>query len=400
MAATTDVASRTRSVRTALGRSPLAADALLVVGLAALGAVSEIVLVASAAPWAPSPPFIVLWAVGFCLPLLARRRFPCTVLLVCAVHVWFFWAAAQPDEFMMLLVLGVAAYSVGAYARRRRAVWSGVVVLVLLLLLVATGVAADLITPVAAVVKTLLNAQPYVVGGALGVTVRRLREYRAELEDRNAELAVQREANEQRAVLEERVRIARELHDVVAHHVVLMSVQAGVAHRLFDDRPAEARTAVAEVQDGGRRAVAELQRTIGVLRENAPTEGPDAPSPGLDRLPALVEQVRRAGLPVELTVTDARVDDGLGVSTYRIVQEALTNTLKHAGPARATVDVRSGPDGVEVEIVDDGAGTPAADGGGRGLVGIRERVAMHGGRLDVGPRDGGGYRVHAVLGRG
>jgi signal transduction histidine kinase len=391
----------TSAARAALTRSPFAVDVVLVAALVVLGVVSEIVIVAPAVgPAAPSAPVIVLWAIGFCLPLLARRRFPCTVLAVCAVHFWLFWATGQRNEIMILLVLGVAAFSVGAYAGTRRAVRCAVAALVLTTAMVTVGLVLGVSTLGVALVSIVLNMQPFLFGGSVGLMTRRLREYRSELERRNAELALQRRANEQRAVLEERVRIARELHDVVAHHVVLMSVQAGVAHRLFDGRPDEARAAVAEVQDGGRRAVAELQRTIGVLRENTPPDGPDDPSPGLDRLPALVEQVRRAGLPVELTVTDSDVDDGLGLSTYRIVQEALTNTLKHAGPAHATVDVRCGPDGVEVEIVDDGAGAGAEDGGGRGLVGIRERVAMHGGRLDAGPRDGGGFRVHAVLGRG
>ena len=386
------------AIQNAFRRSPVVVDVAVVVGLSVLGAVSEIVLVAPAVPGAPSAPVIVLWAVGLCLPLLVRRRFPCTVMLISAVHVLFFWAMGRPNELMAWLVLGVAAYAVGAYARRRRALWCAVAVVPLVMVFAVSGVVFGGVGIGLAIVLTVLNAMPYLVGGSLGVMTRRLREYRAELERRNAQLALERQANERRAVLEERVRIARELHDVVAHHVVLMSVQAGVAHRLFDDRPDEARASVADVQDGARRAVAELQRTIGVLRAEEPTTGPDDPSPGLDRLPALVEQVRRAGLPVELRVTDDDVDDGLGLSTYRIVQEALTNTLKHAGPATATVDVRRGPGGLEVEIVDDGRGAGANGSGGRGLVGIRERVALHGGRLDAGPRESGGFRVHAVLG--
>ena len=400
MAASEHTAGPVRTARAALRRSPLAVDALLAASLAALGAVSEIVLVAPAMGGAaPSSPVIVLWAVGFCLPLLARRRFPCAVLAVCAVHFWLFWAISQRNEIMIWLVLGVAAFSVGAYAGSFRSAWCASAAVVLTAAMAVLSVVLGGLTAGAALVSVLINLQPYLFGGSVGLMTRRLRDYRAELERRNAELALERQANAQGAVLEERVRIARELHDVVAHHVVLMNVQAGVAHRLFDDRPDEARAAVGDVQDGGRRAVAELQRTIGVLRAEAPSTGPDAPSPGLDRLPALVDQVRRAGLPVELTVTDCDVDAGLGLSTYRIVQEALTNTLKHAGPASATVDVRRGPGGLEVEIVDDGRGAGRnGNAGGRGLLGIRERVALHGGRLDAGPRAGGGFRVHAVLG--
>ncbi|MDN5915765.1 MAG: histidine kinase [Pseudonocardia sp.] len=404
-----DTAGPVGSARAALRRNPFGVDALLVAVLLAIGASSEIVLVAPnvVGRVAPGPVVIVAWAAAFCLPLLLRRRFPCTVLLLSVAHFQLFWAVAQPNEIMSWLILGVCTYSAAVYGSRRPAVWSVVAAMLLTTMIVVVPVALGQLAVGAAMVLGVLNVLPYLIGGSLGVMTRRLHGYRAELEQRNAELARERRVNEQRAVLEERVRIARELHDVVAHHVVLMGIQAGVAQRLFDDRPDDARAAVADVQAGSGRAVAELQRTIGVLRadpDDLPADGAPPPitepSPGLARLPALVEQVRRAGLPVELTLDPGEVDDGLGLSVYRIVQEALTNTLKHAGPASARVHVRCGTGVVEVEVVDDGRGTSRdGDGdGGRGLVGVRERVALHGGRLDAGPLATGGFRVCAVLG--
>ena len=237
---------------------------------------------------------------------------------------------------------------------------------------------------------------------------RRLRKYRVVLEKHNAELDRQRAADARRAVLEERVRIARELHDVVAHHVSLIGIQAGVAASLFTARPDDAPEAIADVQAGSRQVIADLQGLLGVLRsdDRGPDAGPGAassrePAPGLDRLPELVAAVSRAGLPVELAVegTPRALAPGLALSAYRIVQEALTNSLRHAKAEHAQVAVRYDTRCVEVEVVDDGRVTDATGSGGRGLVGMRERVTLHGGRLEVGPRPEGGFRMHAVLGR-
>jgi signal transduction histidine kinase len=180
-----------------------------------------------------------------------------------------------------------------------------------------------------------------------------------------------------------------------------MGIQAGVAHRLFDADPAEARAAVAAVQAGTRQVITELQQLLGMLREHDDAGRPGRePASGLDQLPDLVASVRRAGLPVELTVRGGSPGAGLELSAFRIVQEALTNSLKHAGAAGATVTVRCRERAVEVEVLDDGRGPAVrpAPGPGRGLAGMRERVGLHGGRLEVGARSGGGFRVHAVLG--
>ena len=253
--------------------------------------------------------------------------------------------------------------------------------------------------PVELVAFVLLDALPFLLGWPLGILTRRLREYRAALEERNRQLDQQQEVNARRAVLEERVRIARELHDVVAHHVSVMGIQAGVARRLFDRDPQEALAAIGAVEAASRQAIADLQQLIGVLRREETDDL--APQPSLRQLPELVEHMGQAGLPVELTMQGRprQLPAGVELSAYRIIQEALTNTLKHGGPAHAAVTVRYDHGVVEVEVVDDGRGPPPGRPaiGGRGLVGMRERVSLYGGQLEVGARPEGGFRVHALL---
>jgi signal transduction histidine kinase len=218
------------------------------------------------------------------------------------------------------------------------------------------------------------------------------RERRAQLAERERDV-VAREA-----VVEERARIARELHDVIAHNVSMMVVQAGAERRVLREEQAPTREVLETVEQIGRGALTEMRRLVGMLRSDA--DESLAPQPGLDDLTALVSQVREAGLPVELRVVGEprELPAGIELSAYRIVQEALTNALKHAGEARAEVHVRYGPDSLELEIVDDGT-TAAAErpSGGHGLVGMRERVALYGGRLDAGRRSGGGFAVRVLL---
>jgi signal transduction histidine kinase len=218
------------------------------------------------------------------------------------------------------------------------------------------------------------------------------RERRAELAERERDVAARE------AVVEERARIARELHDAIAHNVSMVVMQAGAERRVLDNGGGSTRETLETIEQVGRGALTEMRRMIGMLRSDE--RDPLAPQPGLGDLPTLVGQVRDAGLPVELTVEGERLDLPVGVelSAYRIVQEALTNTLKHAGDARATVVVRYRPDSLELEIEDDGNGAGAAiASGGHGLVGMRERVALYGGRFDAGRRLGGGFAVCAVL---
>ena len=205
----------------------------------------------------------------------------------------------------------------------------------------------------------------------------------------------------QRAIAEERARIARELHDVVAHNVSLIVVQAVAAEDVFDARPDVARDALRKIEASGRAALAELRRLLETVRPDSADDA-NAPQPGLSRLDALAEAVEATGLTVEVHREGAPVDlpAGVDLSAYRIVQEALTNTLRHAGATRADVTVRYGADGVGVEVVDDGAGASVGlvdDRGGHGIVGMRERAALLGGTIEVGAAPGGGFRVHAEL---
>jgi signal transduction histidine kinase len=218
------------------------------------------------------------------------------------------------------------------------------------------------------------------------------RERRARLAERERDLAARE------AVVEERARIARELHDAIAHHVSMIVLQAGAERRVLDGRGGSTREVLETIERIGRGALTEMRRLVGMLRSDAADEL--APQPGLDDLPALFAQVRRAGLPVELEIEGEprELPVGVELSAYRIVQEGLTNALKHAGEARASVRVRYGPDALELEIADDGAGAPAlAASSGHGLVGMRERVALYGGRLDAGRRPSGGFAVHVLL---
>jgi signal transduction histidine kinase len=217
--------------------------------------------------------------------------------------------------------------------------------------------------------------------------------------DRRLELAErERELTAREAVVEERARIARELHDAIAHNVSMMVVQAGAERRVVDAGAASTRETLQTIEQIGRGALTEMRRLVGMLRSDAPD--PLAPQPGLRDLPTLAEQVSEAGLPVDLRVEgDPReLPVGIELSAFRIVQEALTNALKHAGHARAAVVVRYGADLLELEIVDDGAGAaPEVPGGGHGLAGMRERVALYGGRFDAGRDPLGGFAVRVLL---
>jgi signal transduction histidine kinase len=210
------------------------------------------------------------------------------------------------------------------------------------------------------------------------------------------ERAERSELEAKQAVEEERSRITRELHDVLAHSVSVMTVQASAVRRLLKPEQEREREALLTVEETGRQALAEMRRLLGIMRDNAEPAA-RAPQPGIGTLPALVDQIRQSGLPVELTIegTPVKLPAGVDLSAYRIVQEALTNTLRHAGPAHAWVAVRYGGEDVEIEVANDGANN--GDGAGHGLVGMRERAALCGGELVSGPREGGGFRIAARL---
>ncbi|MFF7767605.1 sensor histidine kinase [Streptomyces massasporeus] len=240
------------------------------------------------------------------------------------------------------------------------------------------------------------------IGATAGDAVRSRRAFVQAIRERAERAERTREEEARRRVAEERLRIARDLHDVVAHHIALVNVQAGVAAHVMDKRPDQAKEALAHVREASRSALNELRATVGLLRQSGDPEAPTEPAPGLDRLDELTGTFRSAGLHVEV----ARADQGttlpaaVDLAAYRIIQEALTNVQKHAGPqAKAEVSVvRVGPN-IEITVLDDGSGENETrdSGGGHGLLGMRERVSALRGTLTTGPRYGGGFRVHAIL---
>ncbi|MGX2996503.1 sensor histidine kinase [Streptomyces sp. JNUCC 64] len=249
---------------------------------------------------------------------------------------------------------------------------------------------------------------PFMLAWVLGDSIRTRRAYLAQLEERAARLEREREAQAKVAVAAERARIARELHDVVAHNVSVMVVQADGAAYVLDTAPDQTRKALETISGTGRQALAEMRRLLGVLRTGEPEEsGEYVPQPDVEQLGDLVEQCRTAGLPVDFAIegTPRPLPSGVELTAYRIVQEALTNTRKHGGPnAGASVRLVYFDDGLGLLVEDDGKGAPhelyedgGADGQGHGLIGMRERVGMVGGTLDAGPRPGGGFRISVLL---
>src|SRR5215207_1008037 len=238
-----------------------------------------------------------------------------------------------------------------------------------------------------------------VAAWAIGDNVRRRHAYLTRVRAREVAIEEEQQERARVAVAEERARIARELHDVISHNVSVMVLQAAAGADVFATHPERSREALGSIETAGREALAELRRLLSVV--HAPVdEGPGlAPPPGLSRLPELVERVRATGLDVSLTVSGngRALPAGVDFSAYRIVQEALTNTLKHAHAATARVDLRFGAHSLEVEIVDDGTTAGEAPGRGQGLIGMRERAAVFGGELQAGPRSQGGFGVRASI---
>jgi signal transduction histidine kinase len=344
----------------------------------------------------PEPRAGAAFGVAAALPLLARRRYPfaAPLIVVAVVVVTSFVAPRAEEEGVTIIVaLILAMWALGLRNERTRAVMGGVLAIAAAQIVnrnFEEGLnAADVLFTV------LLVWAPLIAGQAL-----RHREQRAaELEARAERLAREREERARTAVAEERARVARELHDVVAHSISVMTIQAGAARLLIDDDPLRADGPLQAVEDTGRQTLAELRSLVGVLHAGELALGL-APQPGLDDLPALAESVRAAGLPVVMTVDGEPegVPPGVDLTAYRIVQEALTNTLKHAGPASARVTVRYRPGSIDLEILDDGAAAGnGRAGGGHGLVGMRERVALYGGELQAGTQPGGGFAIRARL---
>ncbi|MBB3052953.1 signal transduction histidine kinase [Prauserella isguenensis] len=402
---------------------------------------------------APSLAEQLVWGTALSLPLVARRRFPSAVLLF--VGAVFIAAQARQigDNSVPSVCVFLASYSVGAWERNRRlARWSRLAVIIVMFLWLAysfvQAMAGDVpefpgslgpFDPVLAsvVYSTLFNgvffAAAYFYGNMAWETARR----RAELEQRNDELQRSHEENLRGALVAERIRIARDLHDVVAHSVSVMGIQAGAARRTLDRDPVLAGEALQTVEETARSAIGELRGLLGVLRSepdpsavgDAVREGGEASgdgtasggevtdvadpagggsgernaraaSPGLADIPDLVSRMDVVGIVAGYGVygQERPVPDAVALSAYRIVQEALTNVSKHSGAEQVDVRVRYLASALEVEVVDDGYGRSSAGGSGLGQAGMRERVAVHGGEIETGPRESGrGYRVWASM---
>jgi len=353
-----------------LRRHPNLVDVVLVLALAA-GYVGG---AAHHHEWSGGVPLAALQVA----PLLLRRRYPRAVLAI-VTGIWVVDVVAV--GYVPPIATSVGIYTVAANLRRTDALWAA-----------AVSVAASTLAELGLTDwnRAASNLIPFLAAWVIGDNLGTRRAYMRALEERAARL----EAEAGRARAEEQARIARELHDVIAHNVSVMVVQAAAANDVFDARPDRAREALQAIEASGRKALDEMRRLLGVVRG----DGADyAPQPGIEQLDELVEHVRAAGLAVAISVqgTPRPLPAGVELSAYRVVQEALTNTLKHAQASRAEVALRYREQELDVEVRDDGVGGGNGNGSGRGLIGMRERVAAFGGSLDAGPAAGGGFAVGA-----
>ena len=326
------------------------------------------------------------------LPLAVRRRYPLAAFwLVLSASLLFHVRVVDDDTALFTFAAClVAAYSAAMYSPYRLLAVGSVAVGAALIAVLHDSNVPD-ITP---------GYVPFLLILAIGLGANSIHTWK----QRVGRLEAQQQAVTRIAVEDERARIARELHDVVTHNVSVMVIQAGAARKVMDAEPGQAREALLAVEAGGRAALAELRHVMDLITTTGDAPADDdglAPQPGLGQLPALIGRVRSTGVPVELTVTGtvAPLPDGVDLAAYRVVQEGLTNAVRHAAGARVRIAVEHAPDAVLVEVADSG-GAPAqgvGPGNGRGLIGLRERLAVLGGTLEAGPRLTGGYRLRAVL---
>jgi signal transduction histidine kinase len=311
-----------------------------------------------------------------------------------SLHIALGYQGVAAGTFAALLIL----YSAASLTDMRQAILAAAITGAGIIIYFATDRSDPGLT------AAVTTAATYAAAWAAGVYVRGRREYTAVVEERASLLERQREVRAREAVADERTRIARELHDVVGHALSLIVIQSGGAQRVLQSKPELARDSLASIEVTGRQALIDMERMLGMLRTTEGSEEPLSPQPGLSDIDTLAARVSEAGLPVDVKVEGLPLPlpASVDLSAYRIVQEALTNTLKHAGPARAAVTIRYAADSLELEIVDNGKGA-SDDGvdsdrvGGRGLVGMKERVALFGGELTAVTRPEGGFRVHARL---
>ena len=342
--------------------------------------------------WREPDPLAALLILVQTVPVAFRRRFPTTALVVASLG---FFVDRNLDYPSTIAIFGLlfVFHSVGSELPRRRALITGWTAIGLMTVFTISGVVAGQVSFGTPIVVFIFTSFPFL----LGLESRERRESAAEIAMRTTLL----EFEKAEAVQQERTRIARELHDVVAHEMTVATIQASAARRLIGTDDDEASRAVAEAERAGHEGLVELRRLLGVLRTDEPASR--SPQPGLQQLDALSDQMREAGLNVVIQVEGDRRDvpPGMDLNAYRIVQEALTNVLKHAGPGvTAVVTVVYRSDAIEVAVTDDGRGASTAFGGpepGHGLIGMRERTAMLRGTFSAEPVPGGGFRVSATL---
>ena len=380
---------------------PLAVDATLAAGVLVSMVVGSFVDThgENGATWiirTPDALSLTLMVLG-AAALVLRRRAPMAVLAATSAVSLVELVLGDPRTPVTMSVV-VALFTV-ASATDRHTAWR-----VGLLTVTVLTAAAMLVGPLPWYAQENLGIFAWTgMAAAAGDAVRSRRAFVDAIRERAERAERTREEEARRRVAEERLRIARDLHDVVAHHIALVNVQAGVAAHVMDKRPDQAKEALAHVREASRSALNELRATVGLLRQTGDPEAPTEPAPGLGRLDELADTFRNAGLPVEVARDHAPgLPAAVDLAAYRVIQEALTNVQKHAGSgAKAEVSVVHVGPNVEVTVLDNGPGQSAEhapeEGGGHGLLGMRERVSALGGSCTAGPRYGGGFRVHAIL---
>ncbi len=377
-------------------RRPTLVDAALAALVFAATAAPELVRAAPECGCRPTPWWAWPVFAAEALPLIWRRRIPFLVGFLVGVPTAVHGGSDlldPPVAFAGLLALyTAAAHAEPAWKSRVAALFAGTGIAITLLL---DGTRSD-------VLDWTFTVLTFAAAWILGDNARTRRLYARQVEQRAREQDERRAAEAARELAAERTRLARELHDVVAHHVSMMVVQAEAGGVVTHDPQLAGRT-FDGIASTGRQALVEMRRLLGILRAGADPAAPTAPQPGLAAVPDLVRQVRAAGLPVDVTVEGepAHLAPGVDLSAYRIVQEALTNALRHARPRSVQVRLAHVPQGLELEVADDGAPAPRAqagdEDGGHGIVGMRERAGALGGWLRAGPLPGGGFRVAAFL---
>ncbi len=371
-------------------------DILLGVGIFAIGAASTLGFSAAESPDTRPPDVWAYALIGLqTLPLIWRRRFPATVLALTIVGFMVDRGLNYPGT-LAAAGMAFALYTVGAQLEPKRSLLIGGVAIDVVLGWTLIGIFVYDVPPLSLVTAAAFLGLPLLVGRESYHRQRRM----VELEARAIRAEHEREQRAAEAVSNERLRISRELHDVVAHEITVMTLQAAGARRVLDDDRDKAAEAMESAEAAGHRALTEMRRLLGMLRIDDPRNM--APQPGLASLQDLVDQMELAGLPTELIVNgDPRpLPAGLDLNVYRIIQESLTNTVKHGGPdvsARVSLTYDAGQ--LTAEIVDDGRGVGAWNQpeGGHGIVGMHERATLLKGSLTAGPRTGGGYRVAAKI---